>query len=481
MLQPVAQAKPEVFDERKLASMLEAQRAAFMERGAPDYSRRKDALDQLLRALLARQEQFVRAIAEDFGGRSRDETLLLEIFPLAEQIRHTRRHLKRWMKPRRVRTGWAFLPARARVIYQPLGVVGIASPWNYPLLLTISPLVGALAAGNHAMLKPSEHAPRTAQLLKEMLSEIFGPEYVAVVLGDAAVSESFTRLPFDHLIFTGSTNVGKLVMRAASENLTPVTLELGGKSPTLLHRDYPLDDALPRILTGKLYNAGQTCIAPDYVLVQKESAGEFMERAARLIPQLYPGLLENPDYTRIINARQYERLKALLADAQAKGATVRQVNPLGEDCNALNRVFPPTLVAGVTEEMQLMREEIFGPILPVVPYETIEEALRFINERPRPLALYYFDTNRRRIDEVLRRTISGGVTVNDVVLHIAQNDLPFGGVGPSGMGQYHGFDGFQTFSKKKGVMLQSRFAATGIFRPPYGKLARRMIKFLIGK
>ena len=219
MLQTVAQVKPEVFDEGRLASMLEAQRAAFMERGAPDYRRRKDALDQLLRALLARQEQFVRAIAEDFGGRSRDETLLLEIFPLAEQIRHTRRRLKHWMKPRRVRTGWAFLPARARVIYQPLGVVGIASPWNYPLLLTISPLVGALAAGNHAMLKPSEHAPRTAQLLKEMLSEIFGPEYVAVVLGDASVSASFTRQPFDHLIFTGSTNVGKLVMRAASDSL----------------------------------------------------------------------------------------------------------------------------------------------------------------------------------------------------------------------------------------------------------------------
>jgi coniferyl-aldehyde dehydrogenase len=481
MLVPVAQRSPEAGSASVLEEMLALQRSAFMERGATDYRSRRKSLDALLRALLARQEGFIKAINEDFGGRARQETLLLEVFPLVEQIRHAKRHLKAWMKPRSVATGWAFLPARARVVYQPLGVVGITSPWNYPLLLSISPLVCALSAGNHVMLKPSEFAPRTAVLVKEMLSEIFAPDYVSVVLGDAEVSSRFTSLPFDHLIFTGSTRVGKKVMRAASENLTPVTLELGGKSPALLQQDYPLEVALPRIMTGKLYNAGQTCIAPDYVLVQEEARERFVAGAAEAIAKLYPGLVDNPDYTRVINARQYDRLKGLLNDAQAKGAKVLQINPRGEECNALNRVFPPTLVYGVTDEMALMQEEIFGPILPVVTYKRVEDALLYINERPRPLALYYFDQDRRRVDEVLKRTISGGVTINDVILHIAQNNLPFGGVGPSGMGQYHGFDGFETFSKKKGILLQSRFAATSILRPPYGKLAGRMIKFLIGK
>jgi coniferyl-aldehyde dehydrogenase len=472
---------PEELNQSALEATLGLQRKALMERGAPDYRRRLEALDALLRALLARQEEFIKAISEDFGGRARQETLLLEVFPLVEQIRHAKRHLKRWMKPKRVATGWAFLPARARIVYQPVGIVGIASPWNYPLLLTISPLVCALSAGNPVMLKPSEFAPRTASLVKLMLSEIFAEDYVAVVQGDASVSAKFTALPFDHLIFTGSTEVGKKVMRAASENLTPVTLELGGKSPTLLQQDYPMEVALPRILTGKLYNAGQTCIAPDYVLVQEEARESFIERAAEVIAELYPGLVDNPDYTRVINARQYERLKGLLNDAQAKGAKILQINPRGEECSALNRVFPPTLVSGVTDEMTIMQEEIFGPILPVVTYKTMEEALLYINERPRPLALYYFDLDRRRVDEVLRRTISGGVTINDVILHIAQNNLPFGGIGPSGMGQYHGFDGFETFSKKKGILLQSRFAATSLLRPPYGKLTGRVIKFLIGK
>jgi coniferyl-aldehyde dehydrogenase len=481
MFVPVAPRSPEAGNKSGLENILELQRNASMERGAPDYRRRRDALDALLKALLARQEDFVKVISEDFGGRARQETSLLEVFPLVEQMRHAKRHLKSWMKPKRVATGWAFLPARSRVVYQPVGVVGIASPWNYPLLLTLSPLVCALSAGNHVMLKPSEFAPRTAELVKEMLSEIFATDYVAVVPGDADVSAEFTSLPFDHLIFTGSTQVGKKVMRAASENLTPVTLELGGKSPTLLQQDFPLDVALPRILTGKLYNAGQTCIAPDYVLVQESARERFIEEAAQVIAGLYPGLVDNPDYTRVINARQYERLKGLLNDAQAKGARILQVNPRGEECNALNRVFPPTLVSGVTDEMTLMQEEIFGPILPIVTYKTMEEALRYINERPRPLALYYFDLDRRRVDEVLRRTISGGVTINDVILHIAQNNLPFGGIGPSGMGQYHGFDGFETFSKKKGILLQSRFSTASILRPPYGKLASRMIKFLIGK
>lgn len=463
-----------------LRAVFESQRAASREGGAPDYASRRESLDALLRAVLARQEEFVQAISSDFGGRSREETLLLEVFPLVSQLRHARRRLKGWMRERRACVGWQFLPARARVVYQPLGVVGVVSAWNYPLYLSLSPVVCALAAGNRVMLKPSEYAPRTAGLLQRMLGETFPAGQVTVVTGDAEVSADFCSLPFDHLLFTGSTSTGKLVLKAAAENLTPVTLELGGKSPAIIHPGYPPGLAAERIMTGKLYNAGQTCVAPDYVLVHEGARDEFIERAAAFAAKLYPSLADNGDYTRVINGRHYARLDSLVADALAHGAEVVRVNPRGERCDAGNRIFPPTIVSGCTDEMALMREEVFGPVLPVVTYRTPEEALRYVNQRPRPLALYYFDSDGQRVAEVVRRTVSGGVTVNDVLLHLVQNDLPFGGVGPSGMGQYHGFDGFETFSKKKGVMSQGRFSAGGLFRPPYTGRTLRLIKLLIG-
>ena len=429
----------------------------------------------------ARREEFAAAISDDFGGRARQETLLLEVFPLVDNIRHAIRHVPQWMRPRPAQAGWQFLPGRARVVYQPLGVVGIIGAWNYPVLLSLSPLVSALAAGNHAMLKPSELAPRTADLLARLVADLFPADYVTVATGGPETGAAFAALPFDHLLFTGSTRVGKRIMRSASEHLTPVTLELGGKSPALVHPDFPAQTAAARIMAGKLYNAGQTCIAPDYVLVEAGAREEFLRLAAESAATMYPRLVDNPDFTRIVNRDHYRRLRSLVEDAALKGAETLEVNPARETANEQNRVFPPTILWNVSDWMAVMREEIFGPVLPVVAYRTLDEAIAYVNARPRPLALYYFDYNSKRVESVLARTTSGGVTVNDTILHIAQNDLPFGGVGPSGMGSYHGFDGFLTFSKKKGVFLQSRFTTLGLLRPPYGELARRVADFLIGR
>jgi len=460
--------------------MLAAQLTAFR-RHPPDAPRRIHALGDLLKAVRARREEFVRAISDDFGGRARQETLLLEVFPLVDTIRHAMRHLPQWMRPRAAAAGWQFMPGRARVVYQPLGVVGIIGAWNYPLLLSLSPMVSALAAGNHVMLKPSELAPRTANLLARLVSDLFPADYVTVETGGPETGAAFAALPFDHLLFTGSTRVGKLIMRSASEHLTPVTLELGGKSPALVHPDFPAQTAAARIMAGKLYNAGQTCIAPDYALVEAGAREEFVRLASAAAATMYPKLVSNPDFTRIVNREHYRRLRDLVGDAIQKGAEVLEVNPARESGNEQNRVFPPTFLWNVNDRMAVMREEIFGPVLPVVSYRSLDEAIAYVNARPRPLALYYFDRNSKRVDALLARTTSGGVTVNDTILHIAQNDLPFGGVGPSGMGSYHGFDGFLTFSKKKGVFLQSRFTTLGLLRPPYGALARRVTDFLIGR
>jgi len=466
--------------QAELAATLAAQRTAFA-RQPPDAPRRIRALRAFLKAVRARREEFVQAISEDYGGRARQETLLLEVFPVVDTIHHAIRHLPQWMRPRPAAAGWQFMPGRARVVYQPLGVVGIIGAWNYPLLLSLSPVVSALAAGNHVMLKPSELAPRTADLLARLVSDLFSAEYVTVVTGGPETGAAFAALPFDHLLFTGSTRVGKLIMRSASEHLTPVTLELGGKSPALVHPDFPAQTAAARIMAGKLYNAGQTCIAPDYVLVEAGAREEFVRLASEAATTMYPRLVANPDFTRIVNPQHYQRLRDLVGDATQKGAEVLEVNPARETANEQNRVFLPTFLWNVSDQMTVMREEIFGPVLPIVAYKSLDEAIAYINARPRPLALYYFDYNSKRVESMLARTTSGGVTVNDTILHIAQNDLPFGGVGPSGMGSYHGFDGFLTFSKKKGVFLQSRFTTLGLLRPPYGELARRVTDFLIGR
>ena len=461
-----------------LRVLFERQRLASRN-SVPNYAKRLASLKLLEDAVLDRQAEIADAVNEDFGGRARQETLALELAPLVDAIRHARRHLARWMRPRTVRAGINFFPARAHIIHQPLGVIGIIGAWNYPVFLTLSPLVDAISAGNHAMVKPSELAPRTAALLQKIITAIFPEHYVAVVTGDAQTAAEFASLPFDHLLFTGSTRVGKLIMRAASENLTPVTLELGGKSPAIIHPDFPLRTAVERLVTGKLYNAGQTCLAPDYVFIHEGRRDDFIQLAREVASKLYPTWANNSDYTRIINCAHYDRLNNYLLDAASHGATVIPLGASSEGCNAQNRIFPPALLLGVDDRMSVMREEIFGPILPVKTYQHVSEALNYIAERPRPLALYYFDNHARRVEEVLQSTISGGVTINDVIYHVAQNNLPFGGVGSSGMGCYHGQAGFETFSQKKSVFIQSRFSTLSFLRPPYGPFSERVIKFLL--
>jgi len=463
----------------ELRAALDVQRAALA-RGAPDYKRRLDALAALRDGVRAHEDDLVAAIAADYGGRAREETLLLELLPLYDQIRHARRHLRSWMKRRRVGSTWFLLPSRAFIMYQPLGVVGVIGAWNYQLVLTLGPLVDALAAGNHVILKPSEITPRSAELVARIIAERFPPEYVTVFAGPARVGAAFSALPFDHLIFTGSTRLGPTVMKAASENLTPVTLELGGKSPAIVHSSFPLPVALRRILVGKLYNAGQTCIAPDYLMVPHGSESDVERETKRIVGELYPRLVQNPDYTRIVNPSHYERLRSVVREAEEGGARIVEINPASERCSVENKVMPPTLVFQPPLDASIMRDEIFGPILPVVTYRSLDEAIAFVNARPRPLALYYFDNDHGRVNEVLERTISGGVTINDVILHIGQHNLPFGGVGASGMGHYHGLAGFLTFSKQKGVMVQRRWAPAALFAPPFGSRVQRLISLVLG-
>jgi coniferyl-aldehyde dehydrogenase len=457
--------------------LFDAQRSAF--RLDASYRDRMAALKALEHALLGHQNDIIRAISEDFTGRAAEETLALELIPTLGEIREARKHLKNWMGARAVPVAWQFQPASARIEMQPKGVVGVLGAWNYPLFLTIGPAVGAIAAGNRVMMKPSELAPRTGALLQQIIEQAFPPDYICVINGGLEVAQDFSRLPFDHLVYTGSGRVGKLVMKAAAENLTPVTLELGGKSPALIHPDYPLERAAERILTGKLYNAGQTCVAPDYLLIAKTQLNEFLRIAPRIIGNMYPKLVANPDYTRIIDAAHYRVLAQLVVDAEQKGAKLIQVNPANEACDQKNQVLPPTLLNNVSDDMTVMQEEIFGPILPVIGYETLDDAIAYINARPHPLALYYFDSNNTRVNKVLARTTSGGVTINDCIFHVGQTGLPFGGIGPSGMGQYHGIHGFEIFSHKKGVFIEGRWTPLSLLRPPYGVIARRILSFLV--
>jgi coniferyl-aldehyde dehydrogenase len=456
----------------------DAQRAAFSV-APPARSRRAEALEALERAVVQRQREIIDAVAEDFGGRAADETLALELLPLRNELRHARRHLRGWMAPRQVSVQWQFWPARARVVHQPLGVVGVVSAWNCPFFLGLAPLAGILAAGNHALLKPSELAPASAAVIRSLIEETFPPDYVSVVCGGESVAARFARLPFDHLLFTGSARVGRLVLQAASEHLVPVTLELGGKSPVIVHESYPMARAAARIAAGKFANAGQICVSPDYALVPKGRANEFASAMRAAVAGLYPTLASNPDYTRIINAQHYRRLLRLVDDARLRGATVSVINTLAEACDAGNRVFPPTLVTGVDDGMALMQEEIFGPVLPIVEYGSLAEALDYVAARPRPLAAYYFDDDRGRSDQVVTRVTAGGITINDCLLHVAQPGLPFGGVGASGMGRYHGIDGFHTFSNRVGVLRQGRWSPLSLVRPPYGARSRRLLQLLL--
>jgi coniferyl-aldehyde dehydrogenase len=461
--------------------MLTQQREAFLAAGAPPLDERLDDLRRLRQSIKSNANRIATLISEDFGNRSRHETLIADVWPVLAAIRHSTKHLSHWMKPSRVPVGVELSWGHARILCQPVGVVGIISPWNYPFQLALIPLMSALAAGNRVMLKPSELTPRTAEFLAEFLARLFPPEKVATVLGDATVGAAFSRLPFDHLLYTGSTAVGRLVMQAAAANLTPVTLELGGKSPCIVGEDARLPAAVDSIIYGKLLSAGQTCIAPDYVLVPERLCEEFIELAAQAVKKFYPSLKVNPDYTSIVNERHYRRIMQYLDEAKRMGARVIELNPAEELFVAGERKLPPTLVVDPDDELALMREEIFGPVLAIKTYRRMEDAIDYVNRRPRPLALYYFGTGRAGRDEILRKTVAGDVSVNNTLMHILVNDLPFGGVGASGIGAYHGEFGFQTFSHRKGVFVQSRINSTVLLRPPYGRLAKWMLKLLMSR
>ena len=461
-----------------LERLLLIQRSAFEAERYPSVATRRDRLERLRRIVTQDESRFVAAIERDFGHRSAHETRLAELYIVGAEARHAIRRLSRWMKPRRVATPWHLLPASARIMHQPVGVVGIISPWNYPVQLALAPAVAAIAAGNRVMLKPSELTPATSALLAELVSTSFREDEFAVIEGDADIRQAFSALAFDHLFFTGSTAVGRKVAQAAAANLTPVTLELGGKSPAVFDATADFASSVPRLMVGKLLNAGQTCIAPDYALVPAARLDEFIAAATATVHDLYPQVSTNPDYTSIVNARHFARLTGLLDDARSKGARIMPLGEAGARTDTTPRRLVPTLVAGVTDDMAIMREEIFGPLLPIETYSTPDDAIAKINARPHPLALYWFGADRGHRERMLRQTLAGGVTVNDTLWHFAHEGLPFGGVGASGSGQYHGEHGFITFSKAKPVYAQSRFAPTRLLYPPYGRVFERVLALL---
>jgi len=455
--------------------------ARSRDEAAPDLAGRLDRLARLRAVVADNEERFRQAISADFGHRSVVETTIAETMMVYGEIRHATKHLKSWMAPQRIATALQFLPARNRLIPQPLGVVGIIAPWNYPLQLTLAPAIGAIAAGNRIIIKPSELVPHFSALLKETVAARFDATELLVTGVEDDVAKTFATLPFDHLVFTGSTRVGRLVAEAAGRNLTPVTLELGGKSPAIIDASADLEEAAERIAYGKLLNAGQTCIAPDYVLVPERSLQAFAEKVRAQMRRMFGTDPANKDYTSVISDRHYARLEGLVADAARHGAKILQPAKADDPNWKAHRKFPPTLIVGATEAMAAMQEEIFGPVLPVLGYGEPADAIAFVNRRDRPLALYWFGKDRIARDEVLSRTISGGVTVNDCLFHFAQANQPMGGVGASGTGAYHGEWGFRTFSKLKPVFYRSKFNRLADLYPPYGgKIARleKMMRFM---
>jgi len=476
------QVQPGETSRAAMLALLERQRDNYLAEGVVSAARRRDRLERAIELLKTHQDRLVAAMRDDFGHRSEHQSLFTDVAGSIGPLRHAQANLAKWMKPEKRRVGpfpLNLLGAKARVEYQPLGVVGVISPWNFPVNLTFTPLAGILAAGNRCMIKPSEFTPATSALMAEIFPTAFDELEIAVVTGGPQTGADFAGLPFDHLLFTGATSIARHVMRAASDNLVPVTLELGGKSPVVVGRSADIQKTADAIMMGKTMNAGQICLAPDYVLVPEEKVDAFVESAARSVEKMYPTLLDNPDYTSVINERHYQRLAGYLDDAKQKGARVVEINPAGEDFRQQpHHKIPPTLVLDPSDDMAIMQDEIFGPLLPVKGYQDVRETIDYVNHKPRPLGLYYFGQDRGEEKRVLTHTTSGGVTVNDVVMHVAQEDLPFGGVGPSGMGAYHGHDGFRTFSHAKAIFTQSRIdvAALAGLKPPYGEKMLKTVK-----
>lgn len=457
----------------ELTRLFNLQKQAYRAAPFPPYDERIANLDRLIRLTESNEDRFVKAISADFGNRARHETVIAEILVTVSGAKLAKKHLKKWMRPRGVATPLHMLPAKSRLEPQPLGVVGIISPWNYPVQLALAPAVAALAAGNRVLIKPSELTPRTSEILQEAIASEFDEAVCAVLTGGVEIGQAFTETPFDHLLFTGSTGVGIRVAQAAAKNLTPVTLELGGKSPAIIDDSADLAKATHSITQGKMLNAGQTCVAPDYVLAPQDKLEGVVENIVNAARALYPEIDTTDDYTSIVSDRHFERLKDLIEEARASGAEIIEVG----STNALHpqRKIPLTLVVNPPKNSGVMQEEIFGPILPVLSIASHEAAIAHVNESERPLALYWYGEDNEARDRALCETVSGGVTVNDALWHVAQENLPFGGVGKSGVGAYHGEVGFETFSHMKPVFYQSRFASAALLHPPYTKKTDKII------
>ena len=461
----------------EMKKVLDLQKQLHIQEGPPSVQLRKDRLDRCVSMVKKYQNPIILALQEDFGNRDPVMSVATEVLSAIGPLEHAKKNLSRWMKPEKRRAEIAplgpllsLMGARARIEYQPKGTVGCISPWNFPVNLVLAPMGGILAAGNRVMVKPSEITPSTSAVMKSMFEEYFDQVEIAVFTGDAEVGAAFSSLPFDHMLFTGGTAIAKHVMKAASENLVPITLELGGKSPVIIGKDSDVGRAAIRVMQGKTMNAGQICLAPDYALVPKEKVSEFVEKSVNAVSAMYPSLKDNDDYTSIINEKHFDRIQDYLKDAKDKGAEIIEINPSEEDFSQQPHYkIPPTLVLNPTEDMKLMQEEIFGPVLPIKSYEKIEDTVDYINTKNRPLGLYYFGDNKKEQDYVLKHTTSGGVTVNDVISHITQENLPFGGVGPSGMGSYHGYDGFKEFSHAKSIYKQTKINLNKLagLVPPY--------------
>ena len=463
-------------------SVLKKQKDYFIKNGAPSYELRIDRLNRMKDIVLKNKDKIVDALNEDFGVRSKNQSMVTDVYSIIPDIEYTKKNLKKWMKVDKRKPSFPFglLGAKAEVRHEPVGTVGMISPWNFPVNLTFAPLSAVFAAGNQVMHKPSEYTENTANLLKEMCDSAYDEEEFATILGGPEVGAEFSSLHFDHLLYTGSGNVGKLIMKAASENLVPVTLELGGKSPVIIGDGADLTTAAKRVMMGKTMNAGQICLAPDYILVKDSKEQEVVDELKAATAEYYPDIKHNPDYTSIINQKHYDRINGLVDDAKAKGANVEEINPANEDFSQQEAYkIPPTLVRNVNDDMNIMHEEIFGPVLPIKTYQDINETTEYVNSKDRPLGLYYFGQNKAEEDKVLNNTTSGGVTVNDVVGHIQVSDLPFGGVGPSGIGRYKGYEGFLNFSNARAISKQvgSRFDKFfEAIRPPYKGDIEKVLK-----
>ena len=463
---------------QEMEKILKLQKKLYIEEETPSLELREDRLNRCVEMLKEYNVEILDAIQEDFGNRDYKAGFISEIMSTIGSINHAKENVKRWMKdekrksnpsqPFAIRTVMSLFGAKSWIKYQPLGTVGVISPWNFPINLVLSPLGTIFAAGNRVMIKPSEFTPATSDLTEKMFKEFFDPSEAAVFTGGPDVAAAFSALPFDHLLFTGSTQTGKLVMKSASENLVPVTLELGGKSPVIVDENADLKNTATKVMRGKTMNAGQICLAPDYVMVPKGKSEDFVKESENAVKSMYENLKYNQSYTSVINEKHYDRLNSLIEDAKEKGADIRVINPADEDFSQQEvHKIPPTLVLNPTDDMDIMKEEIFGPLLPVKEYDDFQETIGYVNSKDRPLGLYYFGSDKKRENDVLNNTISGGVTLNDVIWHIGQEDIPFGGVGPSGTGNYHGFDGFKNCSHAKAIYKQFSADLLAPMMPPY--------------